>query len=493
MVVERKRRNGKNVYNLKFKTADGWVEELGSTNRREAERMEAKRKAEVAAGTYRKGKESTSALTVEGYSKEWLSGRRNKTKSDDEQRIRDYVIPALGKKRLRDLRASDCIEFVKTLVNRGLNPKTIGNIWGAFRTMLRDAYIAELIGFSPVMPRGIIPDRQGDIKEIYSDADAQLLCSSELDGLGMVLFCVIAFYTGMRQGEICGLRWGDFLDEDNFDRLGALIVRRQYAGEGDDATTKTSRTRLVPVHPVLATALRCALVSLSPSKHAPIVPLRPGEHHSKSTSYKAFVRHCDYSGVTSLGVHRTRHTAITAMRRGGAPAEVVERITHNSKGTIVDRYTHDWKILCAAVSCIDYASRGVSRGELPKTTVETSLVPGSIPGASTGQNRKTRDNRGQIAKSDVQDFSGFPALSARRDAQPENGGSENCIDTEGAPAGAPEDITREAQSDRPDAAAHLAAIVRAWDLITEAGYPTLAGLKLLERKIEVARKAVTRG
>jgi hypothetical protein len=41
-----------------------------------------------------------------------------------------------------------------------------------------------------------------------------------------------------------------------------------------------------------------------------------------------------------------------------------------------------------------------------------------------------------------------------------------------------------------DAAAQLKAIILAWDLITEDGYPTLAGLKLFDTQIDFARKAV---
>jgi hypothetical protein len=40
-------------------------------------------------------------------------------------------------------------------------------------------------------------------------------------------------------------------------------------------------------------------------------------------------------------------------RRGGARKDVLERITHNASGDIIDRYTtFDWLPLCEAVSCL---------------------------------------------------------------------------------------------------------------------------------------------
>lgn len=417
MAFSRKKKNGKLNWYARFKDGNGvWQEELCRGGKRDAESLEKQRKREVESGEYRKGA-PTSGITLAAYATEWLGKRRNKTRTDDEQRIRDYVLPALGKVRMRDLTAAACIEFVRSLVDRGTNPKTISNVWGALRTMLRDAGIEGVIGFSPVMPRGIIPARAPKITDVYSDTDVLALLSESSEP-GFDLFCAIAFYTGMRQGEICGLKWSDW--EASARPLGSLMVRRQYSGEGDDASTKTGRMRIVPVHATLARIIDRAYQSRLKSLFDPIVPLRCGEHHTKSTSYKAFVRHCGQLGVASLGVHRTRHTAITAMRRGGVPAAEVERVTHNSSGTIVDRYTHDWTILCAAVSAIDYASRGLSRGVDPKLPSKTEIVPGSIPGASTGQDRNSRDNRGQITEIGGPDFSGIPVLSASRGALREN-------------------------------------------------------------------------
>ena len=59
------------------------------------------------------------------------------------------------------------------------------------------------------------------------------------------------------------------------------------------------------------------------------------------------------AGVPNLSLHSTRHTFTTLCRRGGANDAVLEKVTHNAKGSIVDRYTHwDWAPLCQAVLCL---------------------------------------------------------------------------------------------------------------------------------------------
>jgi hypothetical protein len=81
---------------------------------------------------------------------------------------------------------------------------------------------------------------------------------------------------------------------------------------------------------------------------------------------------------------------------------VLERVTHNSSGKIIDRYTHfDWAPLCEAVLCLRLdvhrdpqltsgnpeesgSAPSGTGGQLPANTAESGhSQPGSIPRAST--------------------------------------------------------------------------------------------------------------
>jgi hypothetical protein len=80
------------------------------------------------------------------------------------------------------------------------------------------------------------------------------------------------------------------------------------------------------------------------------VPSREGGPHTRSSAYKAWRRSCARVGVDNLSLHSTRQTFITIARRQGARKDVLERVTHNAKGDMVDQYTHwDWAPLCEAV------------------------------------------------------------------------------------------------------------------------------------------------
>jgi hypothetical protein len=134
---------------------------------------------------------------------------------------------------------------------------------------------------------------------------------------------------------------------------------------------KTNRPRKLPGHPALATLLEGwwregfeLTYARRPSSADWMVPLRSGSTRpqTKSSAYKAFRAACKALGIENRSLYSTRHTMITWARRGGAGPDVLEKITHNAAGRIIDQYTHwDWEPLCQAVLCLDYAGMAAAR------------------------------------------------------------------------------------------------------------------------------------
>jgi integrase len=175
----------------------------------------------------------------------------------------------------------------------------------------------------------------------------------------------LLFLTGMRHGEAVGRRWRDL--DDSALPLGALSVATQYR----DEPLKTKTPRVVPVHPVLAellTAWKCSgfkqFFLLEPRPEDFIVPSRTWKCRMSGTSHKGLQDDCKAIGIPGRRVHDTRHTFISLARRDGARKDVLERITHNSTGDIVDRYTtFDWAPLCEAVSSLRLQLSAISQSD----------------------------------------------------------------------------------------------------------------------------------
>lgn len=391
-VYKRPLANGSHIYRVGVRFNGKTHFETVGTDKRVAERLDKQRKREVAAGTYAPQGKSSGSTTILDYTAEWFEQRGNRTRKDDAQRMRDHILPRVGSLKLQDLSRVHVKDLIRALIaeDQTMSIKTAKNAFGVFRTMMQEAFDSELIPRDPCgrLPRGTWPSdaaagTKGKRKrEIYSrDEVVRLTTSDQLPPAVRVLNSIF-FYTCVREGEGCGLTWRQWTRDSA--PLGALAIDWQYDHK---PLKQDEQPRRVPVHPVLAETLDwwwsegfALTYGRAPTQDDFIVPrLAAGrwnkvrtlgarsEGHTKSSCYKAFSRACAKLGIECRSLHSTRHTGITAARRGdltGALLAPLERITHNAKGVIIDCYTHwEWEPLCRAILAISYTPAAAPKAD----------------------------------------------------------------------------------------------------------------------------------
>lgn len=397
MIVVRQRLRGV-VYYVVFTWHGKRVWELAGGDKRAAKMLETKRLRDVKEGTY-EPERAKEATTFGQWARQWLDTRNVRTAEDEDRWLRDYVLTRewLERLKLLDLEPRHMERLVdelketpkRTKPGELLSAKSVANIYGIVCTLVRAGRIQGLITRDPcVLTRGKVTRRSRTRRSIYEPREVVALCSDPRLSPDARMWNALAFFTGMREGEVCGRVWADFDPRPR--PLGSLWVDTQYDGQPlktDDE--EAARPRTVPVHPVLEWVLerwRAAFVLVHRRPPAPddfIVPNRSdGWNHTKSSAYKMFRRSLAALGIPNRTLHATRHTFITMCRRGGARKDVLELVTHNSAGDILDVYTHmDWQPLCDAVLClsVDVGVDGVL--QLPCSVVE---APGIEPVAPDG-------------------------------------------------------------------------------------------------------------
>jgi integrase/recombinase XerD len=362
-----RKRKGKIVYYASAQLNGKQYTELVGTDKREAKRRESQIKREIAEGTFVPRRRSGS-ISFERYAAEWGDARENASAGDDRQRLRDHVAPYFHGKRVGDITHGDCVAWLNELRRSGrLSAKSMENVYGTARMVFEDAVNDGLLPSNPcTLSRKerarLLPKDQPNEREVYSQAEVRMLLDDLRIPDPVRVLLAIMLYTGCRKGEACGRRWKDW--DPAAQPLGCLSINTKY----NDEPLKTKRPRKAPVHPDLADTLKNwrergfkLRTGRAPTPDDFIVPnIHPrcrNGHHTKSSSYKAIQRACALVGVPFKSVHAARHTMITWTRRGGAREEVLEKITHNAKGTILDHYTHwRWEPLCEAILCLDYRS-----------------------------------------------------------------------------------------------------------------------------------------
>lgn len=140
-------------------------------------------------------------------------------------------------------------------------------------------------------------------------------------------------WTGLRSGEIAGLRWGDV------DLAGETIHVRRAVRLGREKTPKTETgNRVVTLLP----PARDALAALEQGKSDDPVFTNPntGERwHEAKALNRAFARACGKAKVRRRYAYQLRHTFATwALSAGENPAWIAKQMGHKDVQVIYDHY-----------------------------------------------------------------------------------------------------------------------------------------------------------
>jgi integrase len=230
---------------------------------------------------------------------------------------------------------------------QGLAPKTVRNVHNIVHRALKDAvrwgYLVRNVAEAADPPKG----KSAEMRVWAPDQLRAFLEYVREDDL--YAFWLLVTTTGMRRGELAGLRWADVDLE-----VGRLAVRqpRVVVGNAPQASEpKTARgRRSLALDPVTVAALRrhrarqlehklavgarfqdSGLVFTWPDGSA-IHPLRFS---------RWFEQHARRAGLPKIRLHDLRHSYASAALAAGVPAKVIsERLGHATVAVTMDIYSH---------------------------------------------------------------------------------------------------------------------------------------------------------
>lgn len=131
-----------------------------------------------------------------------------------------HIIPALGKTKLKNLTSRQIQQFFNEEAKNGngrngggLSPKTMRNMRVVLDVALKQALAEELIHSNPI-PLTVIKSARTKKLEVMTE-DMQKTLETFLHENKDPYHPAILFdlYTGLRRGELCALRWGDYDEE----------------------------------------------------------------------------------------------------------------------------------------------------------------------------------------------------------------------------------------------------------------------------------------
>lgn len=136
----------------------------------------------------------------------------------------------------------------------------------------------------------------------------------------------MALMTGMRSGELFALKWTDV----DFDSK-TISVSKQWTSKNGLGSTKTGRTRIVPISDSLLQFLKEYKLKSSPGQECILPHYRDWQNGEQARVTREF---CKSIGVTPVKFHDLRATFITnLLSRGESLARVMSLVGHSQLKT----------------------------------------------------------------------------------------------------------------------------------------------------------------
>jgi integrase len=246
-------------------------------------------------------------------------------------RLRLHVVPFFGPMRLDVVTLPHVREFMKALLAKELSPKTVLNVMVVLKVMLKHAVQWGYLDANPAQyaerPRGEKQEMQ-----ILTPPEIRRLLDAADESVRTLILCAVL--TGMRRGELLGLRLEDV------DLEGRRIFVRRALWRGKFVTPKSRRSRRTID---LAPTLRVALARLPSRFHSGLVfcnsdgtPLDPDNF-----AHRDWARALRRAELRRIRFHDLRHTyASLLIAQGAHPKYIQVQLGHASIQTTLDRYGH---------------------------------------------------------------------------------------------------------------------------------------------------------
>lgn len=339
----------------------------GGRTKKEAQETLTRLMAKLMDGSY----VEPSKMTLEAYlSKEWLPRVREEVKPSTfasyKINAESHLIKRLGHLRLQALSTShvrqlhaDLRSSGRTDGKGGLSPVTVKHVHLLLTKVLGDAltdgYVARNVAKVVKPPkRDADADQSQDVAhemKTWNGGELKAFLESVKEDRLYGAWHLSA-HTGMRRGELLGLRWEDI----DFERC-QLAVRRALVQAGpsrkeiafsEPKTVKGKRT--VALDPMTVAVLRehrkaqleerMAIGANYREMGLCFTDLDGGPLRPDSFS-KRFDRHVRDSGLPKIRLHDLRHThASLALQAGIHPKIVSERLGHSTVSFTLDVYSH---------------------------------------------------------------------------------------------------------------------------------------------------------
>jgi len=271
--------------------------------------------------------QTSEAISFKDFAEEWFGENEVRWRRSYRETVRGtldkHLIPTFADKAVDQITKADILKFRSSLAKvpgnknkESLTATRINHILTPLRMILNEA--ADRFNFStPYRNIKSLKVARTDIAPFTLDEVNRILAAVRVD---FTDYYIVRFFTGMRTGEIDGLKW-KYVD---FDRRIIMVRETIVMGEDDQTKTDGSRRDIAMSEPVYQAMLRqfektgkCSAYVFCNREGQPL--------DNKNVTNRVWYPLLRHLGLTKRRPYQTRHTAATLWLGAGENPEWIAR------------------------------------------------------------------------------------------------------------------------------------------------------------------------
>ena len=301
-------------------------------------------------------------MTVESLMSKWLESKelnlKETTISRYRQQVEWYIKPSLGRYAISALNVSiiqnwvnDIYKHPPTAKNDGapLSPKTVKNIFLNLQAALNYAVFMKLIPDNPCSHVNLPPLVHHEVEAFDEEDIRKILVCAKGSDLYFPIYLLI--HTGMRRGELLGLKWENIHLDEEHPYIDIVQTRLSACGKEVIDTPKTesskrkiylsSQAKKEFIHYRLwakEVLLRYGKIQKSDDF---VIIREDGKLDEPNNFTRRWNKFLEQNGIRQLKLHGLRHTCATMLLKNNVDIKTISnRLGHSDTSMVLNVYGH---------------------------------------------------------------------------------------------------------------------------------------------------------